>query len=445
MGRQRNRQRFSPPAGPFELEVSDLATDARGVGHRDGKAVFVADSLPGDQILYKRVRQHRNHDEGVLQSIVQPAAERVTPRCNHFGNCGGCALQHLQPDAQIEFKQTQLLNTLQRIGKVSPDQVLAPITGTVWNYRRRARLAVKYVPKKGGVLLGFRERNSPAITPLRDCDVLVKSVSQHIVALGQLIESLSIRERIPQVEVAAGDNALALVLRVLSPPTEADRNKLVQFSQDAGLWFHLQPDGLDSITPLREGTPTLYYDLPEHDVRLAFAPTDFVQIHAEVNARMVDQAISQLQLEPTDRVLELFSGIGNFTLPVARRAEQVISVEGEADLVKRAQANAGLNKIENITPLLGDLFAADARPIWSKQGYNKVLLDPPRSGAREAIAALAKQRPEKILYCSCHPATLARDAATLVHEQGYTLSSVGVMDMFAHTAHVEVMALFERK
>lgn len=444
MGRQRNRQRLSPPAGPFELEVSDLATDARGVGHRDGKAVFVADSLPGEQILYKRVRQHRNHDEGVLHSIVQPAAERVTPRCTHFGDCGGCALQHLQPDAQIEFKQTQLLNTLQRIGKVSPDQVLPPITGAVWNYRRRARLAVKYVPKKGGVLVGFRERNSSAVTPLRDCDVLVQGVSRHIIALGQLIESLSIRERIPQVEVAAGDNAFALVLRVLSPPTEADCDELQRFSQDTGLWFYLQPGGLDSITPLRKNTPTLYYDLPEHDVRLAFAPTDFVQIHAEVNAKMVDQAISQLALEPTDRVLELFSGLGNFTLPLARRAEQVISVEGEADLVNRAQANASLNSIDNITPLLGDLFASDAPPIWSKQGYNKVLLDPPRSGAYEAIAALARQRPEKILYCSCHPATLARDAATLVHEQGYTLCSVGVMDMFAHTAHVEAMALFER-
>ncbi len=437
-------KRSSPPAGPFELEVDDLATDARGVGHREGKAVFVADSLPGEKILYNRTRQHRNHDEGVLQNIEQPSEQRVTPRCAHFGVCGGCVLQHLAPPGQIEFKQAQLLNTLQRIGKVRPEQVLPPLTGALWNYRRRARLAVEYVPKKGGVLVGFRERNSPYVAALRGCDVLVSAVGDRLVELQALVQSLSIRDRVPQIEVAAGNNVVALVLRVLSSPSAEDRARLVWFSQDTGLWFYLQLGGLGSITPLLPDTPSLYYELPGHDVRITFEPNDFVQIHGEINVKMVDQALALLAPAKDDHVLELFSGIGNFTLPLARLAHSVVSVEGEQDMVARARQNAINNGIENVTALKGDLFSKETQPEWADRNFNKVLLDPPRSGARAVIPAIAGKRPEKILYCSCHPATLARDAASLVHEHGYTLTRAGVMDMFPHTAHVEAMALFER-
>lgn len=439
-----SRRRRNEPAGPFELAVEDLAADARGVGRdADGKAVFVADTLPGERVRYRRMRRRRHHDEGVLDEILAPAAQRVAPRCPHFGLCGGCALQHLEPDAQVAFKQRQLLGTLERVGGVTPESVLPPVTGRRWEYRRRARLGVKHVPGKGGTLVGFRERGSPFVAVLSGCEVLIPEVGRRLVELQRLIDGLSIRAQVPQIEVAGGDDAVALVLRVLAEPSAEDRERLAAYSRETGLWFHLQPGGLDTVTPLLPDTPELSYALPEFDVRLAFRPTDFVQIHAEVNAAMVGRAVALLDPVPGERVLELFAGLGNFSLPLARRGARVTAVEGDADLVARAHANAAANGLaERVETHAVDLFEPDPEAAWLDGGVDHVLLDPPRAGAREVLPLVAARRPRRIVYCSCHPATLARDAVDLA-ERGYRLTGAGVVDMFPHTAHVEAMALFE--
>lgn len=429
--------------GPFEAGIADLASDGRGVGRdTDGKTVFVADSLPGEQVRYRRTKKKRQHDEGALEEVLTAAPERVEARCPHFGVCGGCALQHLDPDAQIRFKESQILETLERVGGVTPDEVLPPVTGRRWNYRRRARLGVKYVHAKGGTLVGFRERGSPFVAVLEECHVLVSEIGDRLVDLQKLIDSLSIRERLPQIEVAAGDDSTALVLRVLDPPTDEDRERLTAFGRETGLWFYLQPGGPDTIAPLSANAPALDYALPEFDVRIGFEPTDFVQIHGEVNAAMVSQALRLLQPQADDRVLELFSGLGNFSLPLARTVSEVVTVEGEAGLVERARVNAAANGMQNVHCHTGDLFEPSNDAPWLAGGADKLLLDPPRSGAKEVLPAASELAPARIVYCSCHPATLARDAATLVQEYGYRLAAAGAVDMFPHTAHAEAMALF---
>lgn len=439
----RRRRKVDP--GPFETEITDLASDGRGVGRdADGKTVFVADSLPGEHVRYRRMRRRRQHDEGALESVITSAAERVQPRCPHFGLCGGCALQHLDPDAQVRFKEGQVLAALERVGGVTPDEVLPPVTGRRWNYRRRARLGAKYVHAKGGSLVGFRERGSPFVAVLEECHVLVSEVGERLVDLQKLIDSLSVRERLPQIEVAAGDDDIALVLRVLDPPTAADRERLSAFGRETGFWFYLQTGGPETIAPLDPDAPALDYALPEFHVRIGFAPTDFVQVHGEVNAGMVSQAVRLLQPRAADRVLELFSGIGNFSLPLARRAAEVIGVEGDADLVSRARVNAAHNDLHNLAWYTDDLFKPGNEPGWLDGRIDRMLLDPPRSGAREVLPLAARKTPERIVYCSCHPATLARDAATLVNEYGYRPAAVGAVDMFPHTAHTEAMALFTR-
>lgn len=441
-----SRQRRQVDPGPFDIDIGDLGSDGRGVGRdAEGKTVFVADSLPGEKIRYRRTKSKRQHDEGTLEEVLKPSDNRVEARCPHFGVCGGCALQHLDSQAQLHFKENQLLETLERVGGVKPDAVLPPVTGASrWHYRRRARLSVKHVRAKGGTLIGFRERGSSLVAALEICEVLVSAVGHRLEALQQLIDSLSIRERLPQIEVAAGDNATALVLRVLDPPTEADCEALRAFERETGFWFHLQSGGPDSVAPLSPEAPPLTYDLPEFDVRIGFEPNDFVQINGDVNRGMVSQAVQWLQPQADDRVLELFSGLGNFSLPLARSGAQVVSVEGEAGLVERARSNAAANNLSNIDCHTGDLFEpADDAP-WLAGGADKLLLDPPRSGAREVLPAAMKLAPERIVYCSCHPATLARDAATLVHEYGYRLAAVSAVDMFPHTAHVEAMALLTK-
>lgn len=439
-----SRRHRRESAGPFELAVADLAADGRGVGRdADGKTVFVADALPGERVRYRRTRRRRRHDDGVLEDVLTPAAARVPPRCPHFGVCGGCVLQHLDADVQVEFKQTQLLDTLARLGGVTPDTVLSPVTGRRWEYRRRARLGVRHVPGKGGTLVGFRERGTPLVAVLTDCEVLIPEVGHRLAGLQRLIDGLSVRERLPQVEVAGGDDAVALVLRMLAEPSTADRERLAAFGREHGLWFHLQPGGLDTVASLLPETPELSYTLPAFDVRLVFEPTDFIQVHAEVNAGMVAQAVSLLDPEPGTRVLELFAGLGNFSLPLARRGARVTAVEGDAGLVVRARANAEANGLADaVAAHEADLFRPDPDAPWLADGIDHALLDPPRAGAREMLPLVAAARPRRIVYCSCHPATLARDAAELVNH-GYRLTAAGVVDMFPHTAHIEAMALFE--
>jgi 23S rRNA (uracil1939-C5)-methyltransferase len=426
------------------VEIIDLAQDGRGVARVDGKTVFIDDALPGEQVEWRRLKRGRNFDEGRLERVIQPAADRIEPRCAHFGICGGCALQHLAPERQLDFKQRQLYEALTRIGKVTPAQTLTPLHGAVWNYRRRARLAARWVPKKERTVVGFRERNTSFIADVQRCEVLAPPVDSLVKPLSLLLTALSVRNRVPQIEVAVADNAVALVVRVLEDLTAADRELLVQFARDHNVQIYLQPGGYDTIAPLGDATP-LEYRLPQFDVTLRFQPNDFVQVNGELNAKMVARAVELLKPAPGERVLDLFCGLGNFSLPLARSGAHVVGVEGDAGLVARARGNAALNGIENVEFVCGDLAQPSAGDAaWARQPYDKVLLDPPRAGALQVLPIVARCGAKVVLYISCHPGSLARDAGILVYEHGFTLHAAGVMDMFPHTAHVESAALFIR-
>ena len=422
--------------------VTALTHEGEGI-IRGGKAVFVPGALPGESIRFRRTRGHRQHDEAELVEVLTPAPERVTPRCAHFGVCGGCALQHLSAEAQLEAKNTELRDNLERLGKVTPLSWLPPLRGPVWGYRRRARLGAKYVIKKGKVLVGFRERLGPFIADVQHCDVLAAPVGDLVAPLANLIMTLSIRERVPQIEVAVADNAVALVFRVLDPPSSADLDRLREFRQAHGVRIYLQPGSLSSVHELDTPGAPLRYGLPKFKVELEFLPTDFIQINGAVNEALVSRAVELLELTPAAEVLDLFCGIGNFTLPLARTAGRVVGVEGDAALVARARHNASLNQLQNTEFHVADL----ARPLvaqtspWLKKGYTHVVLDPPRAGALEVLASVASLGPQRVLYISCHPGSLARDLGVLVNEHGFTLEAAGVVDMFPHTAHFESLAL----
>ena len=428
----------------MNAEIIDLAQDGRGVARVDGKTVFIDDALPGERVEWVRIKRGRNFDEGRLGRVVEAATDRVAPRCAHFGICGGCVLQHLDPARQLEFKQRQLYEALTRIGKVTPEQTLAPLQGGVWNYRRRARLAARWVPKKERTVLGFRERNTSFVADVKRCEVLAPPVDSMVAPLSLLLTALSVRNRVPQIEVAVADNAVALVVRVLEDLTAADRELLLQFERDHGVHIYVQPGGYDTIAPLTQAAQ-LEYRLPQFDVTIRFQPSDFVQVNSELNAKMVARAVELLAPAAGERVLDLFCGLGNFSLPLARSGAQVVGVEGEAGLVARARDNAALNGIANVEFVTADLAqptAGDA--AWARRPYDKVLLDPPRAGALAVLPIVARCGAREVLYISCHPGSLARDAGILVHEHGFTLRAAGVMDMFPHTAHVESAALFTR-
>lgn len=437
-------------------EVVGLTHDGEGIV-RTGKTVFVAGALPGEKVSFERIRRHRRHDEGRLLEVLQPAAERVTPRCAHFGVCGGCALQHLAPEAQLSLKEQELRDNLQRVARVECRTWLPPLRGPVWGYRRRARLGAKYVPKKGKVVVGFRERLAPYVADVMQCDVLAAPVGELIRPLSELLGELDIRQQVPQIEVAAADNATALVLRVLRAPSERDRARLRAFAARHALRLYLQSGGLDSVEELAANDPAaaaarpapgampLHYRLPAFDLTLEFTPTDFVQVNGPVNQELVARALELLRPDRQSRVLDLYCGLGNFTLALARSAGYVVGVEGEADLVERARHNARRNGLSNLEFHVSDLSKPEAPAGWPLGPYTHVLLDPPRVGAApELLAAIARISPARVLCVSCHPGTLARDLAVLVHEHGFILESAGVVDMFPHTAHVESMALLER-
>jgi 23S rRNA (uracil1939-C5)-methyltransferase len=447
----------------FEAEVLDLAADGRGIARLDGKVVFISGALPGERVQFRLLKRGRRLDEAELIQILVASSDRVEPRCAHFGVCGGCSLQHMAPEAQLAFKQRQMLDTLHRIGRVVPQRVLAPLSGDPWAYRRRARLGVKYVHKKGRVLAGFREREKPYLADIRRCEVLIEPLATLPEELAALVDTLSLREQIPQVEVAAGDEAQALVFRVLATPTAEDLGKLEAFGAGRRLQIFLQSGGLDTIRPLREDYPPLRYGHPplakpdagepsvavsrtagEPPVVIEFGPSDFIQVNAGMNNAMVAAAIEQLQPETGDTLLDLFCGVGNFSLPLARRVSSVVGVEGDAALTAAARANALRNGIGNVSFHAENLFEPKDFGAWSLQRYDRVLLDPPRAGARELLEFVPRWRPRRVVYISCHPGSLARDAAILVETHGFTLVAAGVMDMFPHTAHVESMAVFDR-
>jgi 23S rRNA (uracil1939-C5)-methyltransferase len=431
---------------PEEADIVDLTHDAAGVARIDGKTVFVADSLPGERVLLRRTHRQRKLDYAVTEQVLRASPDRVQPQCPHFGLCGGCALQHLAPDAQLAFKQSQLIENLSRLGAVHAERLLEPLRGPVWNYRRRARLGIKLVPRKGKVLVGFRERSSPYVADLHECHVLVEPVGALITPLGQMVEGLTIASRVPQAEVAVSDDVVALVLRVLDPPAPADRERMAAFEREHSVRIYLQTGGPDTIAPLDPAHPpaSLSYRLAEHDVTIDFEPTDFVQINGPLNQAMVSRALDVLQPQAGETVLDLFCGLGNFSLPLARRTGHVVAVEGDEGLVERARGNAGRNGIENVEFHVADLFKDAAALPWARRRYDRVLLDPPRAGAREILAVVAASGARRVVYISCHSGSLARDAGLLVREHGFRLTAAGVMDMFPHTTHVEAMAVFDR-
>jgi 23S rRNA (uracil1939-C5)-methyltransferase len=427
-----------------EADVVDLAHDGRGIARVDGKAVFIEGALPAERVRFRVMKRRRQMDEAGLVDVLIASPDRVVPRCAHFGVCGGCSLQHLSPAAQLAAKQSQLLDNLQRIGNVQPAQVLAPLRGPEWAYRRRARLGVKYVHKKGRVLAGFREREKPYIADIKRCEVLLSPLATLPAELAALTETLAIREKIPQVEVAAGDGATALVFRVLETPGAADLEKISAFGLARGVQIFLQTGGLDTVRALRADYAPLNYAVDGGSVVIEFGPVDFIQVNRDINASMVDAAMSLLRPEAGDAVLDLFCGLGNFTLPLARRARQVLGVEGDASLVGKARANAARNGIGNAQFAMDNLFEPNAFAAWANQRYDLLLLDPPRAGAAELLTRMGQWRPRRVVYISCHPGSLARDAGILHAEHGFTLSAAGVMDMFPHTTHVESIAVFER-
>jgi 23S rRNA (uracil1939-C5)-methyltransferase len=432
----------APAAGELAT-VADLAHDGRGVARLAGKAVFVAGALPGETVRLARRRRRARHDEAELLEVLVAAPGRVTPPCPAFGRCGGCALQHLAPADQLRAKERQLMAELERIGRVAPGSRLPPLTGPVTGYRRRARLGVKYVRRTRRVLVGFRERDSPLLADLTACPVLAAPVGPLLGELAALIGALTVPDQIAQIEVAIAPEATALVFRNLVPLAVADHERLAAFGQRHALDIWLQPGGVASAAPLAGAARALRYRLPEFDVEVAFGPLDFVQVNAALNERMVALALRLLDAAPGERVLDLFCGLGNFTLPLARRAAAVLGVEGEAGLVERARANARLNGLDNARFALADLARDPRDEPWARERFERVLLDPPRAGALAVLPLVAKHRPARIVYVSCHPGTLARDAGVLVHEHGYRLAAAGVMDMFPHTAHVESIAVFE--
>lgn len=440
-----SRRKNKAPAEPFEIDIDGLSHDGSGVGRdAEGKVVFVDLALPGERVLAQPLRRRRKFNGAIAVKILKASPDRVEPPCPHFGVCGGCNLQHLSSLAQIQFKQDQLREQLQFIGRVAPMEWLPPMTTATEGYRRKARLGVRLVPQKGGVLVGFRERRSSFLTGLNECRVLDTRFSSQLPALKELVESLSCADRIPQIEVAAGDKEAAIVLRHIEPLNKDDIDKLCAFGEASGLIVYLQPGGPDTIHAVwPRPVPVLSYRIPRFGLEMQFRPTDFTQVNADINQRMVAEAVDFLDLSEDDSVLDLFCGLGNFTLPIARTAGQVLGIEADEDLVRAAAANARSNGISNVSFRSADLYDEVSPEPWHGFVFNKLLLDPPRTGAIEVIKQLPEHGgPERIVYISCNPATLARDANVLVNAKGYNLVKAGVMDMFPHTGHVESIAVF---
>lgn len=424
-------------------DIESLDQEGRGVARVAGKTVFVAGALPGESVRFRRVRRQRRYDEADVVEILRASPDRVAPRCRHFGVCGGCSLQHLDHAAQLAWKERAVADALERIGRVRPARWLPALSGPVWSYRRRARLGCKYVEKKGRLLVGFRERGSSLLADLETCEVLAAPVGALIPALVALIGGLDIRRRLPQIEVAVAGNAAALVLRVLDDPSPADLERLREFETREGIALYLQRGGLDTVRPLTPPAVPPRYELGGLPAGIEFAPTDFVQVNGPLNRLMVERAVLLLEPRPADRALDLFCGLGNFSLPLAQRVASVDGVEGDAALVERARANAARNAIANASFHVADLAAMTQAGGWARAAYDVVLLDPPRAGAREVLPVAAASRPRRIVYVSCHAGSFARDAGILARELGYRLAAAGIMDMFPHTSHVESIALFE--
>jgi 23S rRNA (uracil1939-C5)-methyltransferase len=448
------------PDAPVTIESLD--NEGRGIARADGKAVFVEGALPGERVVIETLKRKPTYELARTVTIQRASSSRTTPRCPHFGVCGGCSMQHADASLQVAAKQRVLEEALQRIGRVTPGCLLPAVQGPAWHYRHRARLSVRHVPRKGGVLVGFHERRSSFVADMLECHVLPQKISDLLPTLRKLVEALSIRDRVPQIELAVGDRpgsatdaggepepVYALVFRLLEPPTGEDAAKLRVFAEEHGVDVWLQTGGPATAAPFHPPDSRLGYALPEFDVFVPFGPTDFTQVNPEVNRILVRRALCLLDPRPGERIADFFCGLGNFTLPLARRGAEVTGVEGSAALVGRAEENAADNRLSDRTRfVVANLFAATPESIDELLPLDKALIDPPREGAVELARSLPhrddKRGLARIVYISCNPATLARDAAVLVHDRGYRLEAAGVVNMFPHTAHVESIAAFSR-
>ncbi len=441
MGR-RNRRKL--PVEPVRVEITDLGHDGRGVGRVEDKAVFVHGALPGETVLARIIERNRRYDEALCLEVIAPSPDRVEPACPWFEQCGGCALQHLDHQAQLTFKHKRLVDNLTRIGEVTPEQWLPPLSAPPWFYRRRSRLSARLVRGKGRVLVGFREKQGRFVADVGHCRVLHPDFSHRLESLSELIGSLSVADAVPQIETASGDDGSAIVIRHLRALSADDLVRLKRWSDDEGIAVYLQPKGPDTVHRLWPEAHGLRYRLDAFDLTLDFHPQHFIQVNAPLNALLVERALALLAPGPGERVLDLFCGLGNFTLPLARRAGSVTGVEGSPELIEAARSNARANGLANVEFDVADLAADVSTRPWYRQGFDAALIDPPRSGAFEILPVVAGSGARRLVYVSCNPATLARDAAELVGNHGFALKSAGIADMFPHTAHVESIALFER-
>ena len=428
------------------ITIDSMSPEGRGVARINGKTVFVSNALPGEVVNIRYGKRRRQFDEAVSTAILTPSPQRIAARCDYYTVCGGCSMQHLDPADQIAYKQDFLLQHIRQQADIAPVTILPPLQAKSWAYRRKARLGVKYVKKKQRVLVGFREKQSSFLADIHHCEILHEKIGRHLDLLSEFVGNLQARDRIPQMEVAVTDACAALVIRHLDPLSDADLEHIRLFASKHDFVIYLQSKGPQTVKLFYPHAVNLEYRLSAFDLTFRFGPADFTQVNQEINECMVSRAIELLELDKQDRVLDLFCGIGNFTLPLAKMAGSATGVEGDSGLIERARSNAVMNNITNVDFFTADLTKSFDKEVWYRPGYyNVLLLDPPRSGAREFIESIAILDIEKILYVSCNPSTLARDTGMLVNRFGYELVSCGVMDMFPQTSHVESIALFRKK
>ena len=428
----------------YEIEIEALSHEGRGISHIDNKVIFTRGALPGEKVIASRTLSRAKYEEADVVEVIEPSLDRIDAKCSVYGICGGCSFQHLSSLNQISAKHDWLQSAFMGQSKVQPKEWLEPIQVESWGYRRKARLGVRYVAKKEKVLVGFRERKSSFVTLMSRCEVLHPSLGDNLEILSECIEALSIKEHVPQIEVAIAEKDTILILRHLQPLNENDEKVLIDYAKKLSITWYLQSGGLDTIKPLKNPVQ-LTYSIPKHNIEMSFLPNDFTQVNFELNKKMIDLALGLLDLNENDDVIDLFCGLGNFTLPISRYANKVVGIEGDQGLVERAKANAEENNINNALFYKADLFEDVSGFEWFRgKNYNKALIDPSRTGAIEIVELLPKLNIERLVYVSCNPATLARDTAKLI-SLGFSLESAGVMDMFPQTAHVESIALFVRK
>jgi 23S rRNA (uracil1939-C5)-methyltransferase len=426
--------------------IESLDHEGRGIAHADGKVIFIEGALTGERVTYSSYRKKPSYEQAQVSQILKPSFMRTEPKCAHFGICGGCSMQHLDARAQVAVKQRVLEDNLERIGRVRAEVILPPIYGQTWGYRQRARLSVRHVLKKGKTLVGFREKNGKYVADMRHCEILTPKIAGLLPLLGELNESFTVRDALPQIEVAVGEQVDVLVLRILKPLSPSDEASIRRFANTHKVQFWLQSGGPETVVPFYPlDAPPLTYSLPEFGITMPFAPAEFTQVNSAMNRLMVSRALRLLDPRPGERIADFFCGLGNFTLPIARSGAQVLGIEGSAALVRRAEQNAAYNGLGGNAQFAAmNLFEMDEAALAQLGHFDKMLIDPPRDGAIELVKALGADVPRRIVYVSCNPATLARDAAVLVHQKGYTLKAAGVLNMFPHTSHVESIALFER-